>query len=347
VATVTLKDFQAFAQQRIADGLTNPQQFSSKLREVLDFAVANEAAMDEEANAYFDNVLKALTDTVEHGLVKVADSPQKRKTARLIALTRGKHHRADKLAAGLGRPLLRPFAVAEAAKPIFLAALQSVLDVLFDATRQPQKGPAQFGMLSMLYWAVDELNVAFYLAERKYATQAYCHLRTVYDLLEKIELFLKQPQWAEAWGGSDKKKILKELSPGAIRKKLGRPKFDVVYSFLSELGSHGTFEAVRRRVVKKGNPNNRTEVGMWLGGVPWDNEVVVSVSFCIFAVISTLIMAIGAFEDRLHREEALEVLKARSSEAIAFLQEHFVGSMKGAGVDVSELLQSLRMPPVL
>jgi hypothetical protein len=138
VATVTLKDFQAFAQQRIADGLSNPGQFSAKLNEVFDFAVANENTMDEEANAYFDNVLTGLTDIIEHGLGKLADSSEKRKLQRLVALTRGKHHRAERLAEGLGRPLPRPFAVAEAAKPIFLATLQSVLDVLFDATLQPR-----------------------------------------------------------------------------------------------------------------------------------------------------------------------------------------------------------------
>jgi hypothetical protein len=347
MSRVTLEEFQKFAQPRLTEGLNNPLQFRAKLGEVFDFAKANEGAMDEEANAYFDNVLNVLSDIFERGLDKVADSSEKRKMARAVALTKQKHHRADKLAEGLGRPLPRPFAVAVAAKPVFFAALQSLLDVLYDATRQPQNGLAQFGVLSMLYWTVDELNVAFYLAERKYATQAYSHIRMVYDLLEKVELLFKQPQWAEVWAGDDRKQILKKLSPASIREKLGRPRFDVAYSFLSEIGSHGTFEGVRRRVVQKRKPNERPEVGIWLGGVPWDNEVVVSVSFCVFAVISTLIMAIGAVENRLNSQEALEILNARSREAVAFLQEHFVSSMKESMIDVSELLESLKMPPVL
>jgi len=40
------------------------------------------------------------------------------------------------------------------------------------------------------------LTAAFYLAERRYTTQAYNHLRTVHDLLDKAELFFEQPQWA-------------------------------------------------------------------------------------------------------------------------------------------------------
>ena len=86
---------------------------------------------------------------------------------------------------GLCRPFTNIFPVAEAAKPLFLDALQSVMDLLFDATREDQHGAGQFASLSMLYWAVDELNVAFYLAERMYTTQTYSHLRTVHDLLDR------------------------------------------------------------------------------------------------------------------------------------------------------------------
>jgi hypothetical protein len=344
MTTITLKDFQAFAQQRIEHGLSHPEQLSAKLQEVFEFAIANEKAMDKEANAYFDKVLSDIADRKEQELSKETDSPHKRQLLRQIALTRKKHHRADKLAQNLGRPLFRKFPVAEAAKPIFLATLQSVLDVLFDATRESQAGVAQFGSLSMLYWAVDELNVAFYLAEHKYATQTYSHLRTAYDLLEKVELLFKQPKWAEVWGGSDRKRILNELKPGAVRAKLGRPKFDVVYSFLSEMGSHGTFEAVRRRVVRKkrGNQSDRPEIGIWVGGVPFDSEVVISVSLCIFAVMSTLIMAVVVFETRLYEKEVKEILRVRSKDTTEFLERYFVQFVKELGIDASDLLKTIK-----
>src|SRR5450759_745876 len=182
VATITLKDFQEFARPRISDWLGSPAQFPQKLKEIFDFAVANEKFMDSEANAWFDNLLQVMANIFEEGLAKLPDSPEKRNNLRLVALTKNKHHRAAGFLRGLGSPLPRPFPVAEAAKPVFLASLQAVLDVLFDATRQTQNGVAQFACLSMLYWTIDELNVAFYLAERRYATQSYSHIRTVYDL---------------------------------------------------------------------------------------------------------------------------------------------------------------------
>src|SRR5882724_112247 len=100
---ITLKDFQEFAQKRLTDSLNNPEQFSAKLKEVFDFAVANEKEMDEEANAYFDKVLSGIGDLMEQGLGKVADSAHKRKMLRLLALTQRKHHRADKTRRGIAK----------------------------------------------------------------------------------------------------------------------------------------------------------------------------------------------------------------------------------------------------
>ena len=118
-----------------------------------------------------------------------------------------------------------------------METVQSVLDLLFDVTREAQHGAGQFASLSMLYWTVDELNVAFYLSERKYTTQAYGHIRTVHYLLDKAEVFFQEPQLAMLWGGADKKKILSELAPGAVRVKLGKPKFDPIYDFFTERGN--------------------------------------------------------------------------------------------------------------
>lgn len=191
--TITFKELQAFAQKRISEGIAEPEKFPEKFREVMDFAVANEASMDAEANAFYNRFMDGMASFYEQGLSKIADSPERRKMLRLAGLIKQKHHKAENFLKGLGRPLPKPFPIAEAAKPIFLEALQSVLDLLFDATRVSQNGVAQFATLSMLYWTVDELNVAFYLAERKYTTQAYSHLRTVHASGKSRAVFSATP----------------------------------------------------------------------------------------------------------------------------------------------------------
>ena len=339
---ITFKDFQKFAQERISEGIAHPEQFHDKIKEVLDFAVANESSMDAEANAYFDNLMDTLASQFEQQISNLADSPDKRKMLRLVAGVKRKHHKAETFLKRLGMPYPVPIPIVEAARPIFLDAQQSVLDLLWDATQQSQQGVAQFATLGLLYWTVDELTAAFYLAERRYTTQAYGHLRTVHDLLEKAELFFHQPAWADVWASGDKKKILVELSPGAIRKKLGRPKFDPVYGFFSELGTHGTWEALRKRVTQTGKSEDRTQVAMRIGGTPWDSEVDMVVVGCIFTVFSTLLLIAKVYDARLHRGETAAILRARFEQEREFLNDHFLEPRKREGIDTSALTETLR-----
>lgn len=340
--TITLKDFQVFAEERMSEAIANPDLLRDKFKEIMDFGIANEASMDAEAIAQFDNLLKIIPNMFEIGLRNVPDSPDKRRMLRAIAGTRQKHHRSQDLLKRLGMPYPEPRPIVEAARPIFLEAHQSILDLLWDATQQSQSGAPQFATLGLLYWTVDELTAAFYLAERRYTTQAYNHLRTVHDLLDKAELFFRYPQWAEVWGCGDKKKIINELSPGAIRKKLGKPKFDPVYGFFTELGTHGTFEAVRKRVTQTGIKDGRTQVAMRIGGTPWETEVDTVIACCLVTVLSSLITIGQVYETRLHAGEVVAILRCKLENNIAFLQEYFVEPQLKVGIDVSALTEGYK-----
>src|SRR5438270_12822262 len=63
----------------------------------------------------------------------------------------------------LSNPAAKQYAIVAAAPPVFCKLLQYVLDILFDATRQTGNGVAWFTALSLHYWCVDELLVAFHL----------------------------------------------------------------------------------------------------------------------------------------------------------------------------------------
>jgi hypothetical protein len=339
---ITLKDLQAFAQARINEGIANPVQFPHRVKDILDFAAANEASKDAESNAYLNNLIDVVADMYEQGLGNLPDGPDKRRLTRAIATTKRTHHRAEDMLKRLGMPLPVPIPAAEAAKPIFLEAQQSVLDLLWDATRQSQRGVAQFATLGLLYWAFDELTAAFYLAERRYTTQAYSHLRTVHDLMAKTELFFQEPKWADVWGSDDTQQILAELSPPAVRKKLGRPKFDPVYGFFSELGTHGTFQALRKRVTRTGKKEDRTQLAMRIGGTPRDSEVEMSVACCVLTVLSTLITIGKVYQARLHEEEVLAILRARLDRAGKFLQDYFVEPSRKADRDAPAITEILK-----
>ena len=43
----------AFAEERMSEAIANPNWLRDKFKEITDFGVTNEAAMDAEANAHF------------------------------------------------------------------------------------------------------------------------------------------------------------------------------------------------------------------------------------------------------------------------------------------------------
>ena len=86
--TITLKDFQAFVQERMRHAIANPEQFRDRFKDVMDYAVANEALMDADANAYFNNLLDTIAMMFENGLKDLPDSPNKRQMLRAIAGTK-------------------------------------------------------------------------------------------------------------------------------------------------------------------------------------------------------------------------------------------------------------------
>jgi len=159
--TITLKDFKAFVEERMREAIANPDLLQAKFKEITDFGFANEASMDAEANAHFDNLLKMIANMFEIGLRNVPDGPHKRGMLRAIAGTRREHHRSQDLLKRLGMPYPVPRPIVEAARPIFLEAHQSILDLLWDAAQQSQVGAAQFATMGLLYWTVDELTAAF------------------------------------------------------------------------------------------------------------------------------------------------------------------------------------------
>jgi hypothetical protein len=100
--------------------------------------------------------------------------------------------------------------------------LQCLFDILHDATQDSQDGPAKIAILGLSYWLFDELTVAQYLARRNYSTLAYTHLRSVMEILDKIELFTQKPENAELWTSGNESEIWTKLSPARVRELLGR-----------------------------------------------------------------------------------------------------------------------------
>ena len=79
--TITQKDLQKLAEEKLRDALVTPSLLGERLKEVFDFAVANDAALDDGAKAYLDKVYDGLATAYEQGLCRSGRQPGQKEDA--------------------------------------------------------------------------------------------------------------------------------------------------------------------------------------------------------------------------------------------------------------------------
>jgi hypothetical protein len=192
------------------------------------------------------------------------------------------------------------------------------------------------------YWCIDELLAAYHLSRHHFSTQAYAHIRLTYEHLDLITLFRQQPQWVEVWAGGDTKRIIRELSPKKIREKLGKEKYDPIYSAFTEMGAHGSFAGMQARTGTRGrNPDGTLRIVAWVGGVPKQEQIVFSILWTLMTSVSVLGSSVASFEDRLYADEALDMLRTAAEGVSKWHIEYFVPWAKTNGIKVDGLITLL------
>jgi hypothetical protein len=345
---ITLAQLKGHLQQLLLDSDTaNASILQGKIWEFMNYSIENYEALDEEAKSYIDRVFEGLQKSARDVADVLPDGPKKRQMMRQLSLAGGGHFLAENLISILESSSQHVFPVITAAREAFGQLLQRTLDVLFDATRHSHEGPANFSKIGLSYWAIDELLAAVRLAQCAFTNQSYAHIRTTYEILDLIELFHRQPEWAKLWVAGDDKEVWSNLRPTAVRKKLGTPKFDPMYSFLSEHGSHGTFRGLQarsRRVEGKGDEDNKS-FRIWVGGSPIVTHIVWTNSLCVYAALQLLAKCVGIFAQHLNAEEMAGVLESSGEITGKFFREQYVGWARDAGLNYGPILEFLDKRP--
>jgi hypothetical protein len=232
------------------------------------------------------------------------------------------------------------------ARAAFEKSLQRILDLLHEVQKKPGEGPGDFAKIGLLCFCVNDMLAAFHLGQHSFANQAYSHIRSIYEHLDKIELFHRNPEWAALWSSArpeDERKIRDELSPAAVRQKLGRPRYDPLYGWFSELGAHGTFNAVRSFSAKTrdGQPPERPKLRFWIGGCPFEHNAVFISSSLLLAASMVVDMISVAYGARLSEAELGQVSVDTWRELKEFLLKHFVDYAKRQGLETDTLMKSI------
>lgn len=319
------------------------QAINQKMSEHLKYSVENYDNLTDEAKKITDDMLDAIQKHVGQIVDTLPDSKEKRKLKRLYVGSLGKHHHVMQYIKILeSTPDLKDEGSKEFRK-LFPEKLQNIVDFIFDIYQNTLKGSASFAQLSLLGMCVDEFLVTFHLVQHYYINQAYSHIRTIFEHLDKVELFRTKPQWADIWCGNDNKKIRNEFSPSEVRKKLGKPKYDPIYAFFSTMGPHGTFKAVQSKSAISSKPSSKgnVEITMWFGGCPFEHNIVWLNVFTLYALFRVMLQIMRSFEGLLNKSECEEILKKSFEELAEYLRSFFLTWAKKNNLDTKEVEELL------
>ena len=234
--------------------LKNPEELTKISLQSFHYLAKNYFNLDSEMQVFADKLFDVCTERFDTVLKESPDTAEVRQAKRIIRAIKKEHPSASGLITSLeSKQEIKEPVVIETRK-LFEEYFQYFLDCLYDVTEDSHQGQASYAKLSMLFSIVDEMLAAFHMAQHGYVNQSYTHIRTVFEGINLIELFIRDESYAELWFSSDEKTKKKELKPVAVREKLGI-KQDPLYAFLSAHGSHVTKEYVQSKSAKKREPS--------------------------------------------------------------------------------------------
>lgn len=294
-----------------------------------------------EAKEVVDQYVRVLRETADEAIVQVRqepDNPKRRQIIRLYRKLRGSHFEADFMLKGLMGEDANPLPLVTESRGVFLELAGTILDYLCDITEATLR-PKDTAFLGLIYAAIEEANIAYFLATKSYAPQSMSHTRHILESIDLLELFRKDDSYLQQWT-SEEWKDRKQVEAKAVRKLLGKDSFDPIYSLLSELGSHATFQyiqmKVRQRIVSQpsqGKPG-KMQIGINLGGVPKDQEfhVIQAVVACLLATSSLLLTLVGIYEHLLSSDDVTRLNEAHTKLRV-FLETHYDPICQEMGVE--------------
>jgi hypothetical protein len=338
---ITKKEFQnKFLEIFKGADLSKVEEVQPKFMEFYSYIAKNYSNLDSETKSAADSMTDALEKQFQKAVADMPGSEEKRLLERKLAQMGGKHQSAEQLITILGNKPHYDVPILKASEVLFTDELQSLLDLLYDVTRRSHKGPAGFARLTVAHSTINELLVAHHLAQRAFINQFYTHIRAVLENRDKIDLFTLHPEWAVKWvqNGEDRD-VQHELRPAGIREKLGRTKRDPIYSAMSSLGTHTTFEGIRLISAKTIDHSEDVDIAfkVWVGGCPRLDQVVFMHSLMHLVLIKFFCCLTSSFEKELSNEEYFKVIKNMCARFQIFFSEHYMPWAQENNFDTTSL----------
>lgn len=306
------------------------------LTESLAWLKDNYNEMDSEAQTYVDKVFDGILDIAGENIGKLPESYEKRKASKLYKIATGKHHSIEQLLQQLESNSSQKEDIAIEMEGYAISGIQDIMDFLLEI-RENTKDMSLIPCVSLLHSCIDEFLVSIYLARHNYFIQANAHLRTIYETKDRVKLFCREPKFLEIWSGNDYKLKNKELSPSAVRKKLGDVDYDEFYEFLSDIGTHPSYKSFQSRTVILKSDDSKKHIKIMVGGQPFEHLRIFFYS-SLLRIINDVLFTIFEFGKEVIKEEDVNmVLNKQESTMKLFTSKHYIRWVEENGMDASEL----------
>lgn len=300
--------------------------------------------LSDEGKVFLENQSKKLMELLAEHLAAQPDTIVTREIKRLMRGARGERLHAEVFLKALESPMSSVPPFYTAIRPIIINLLQRVMDLLQDASQDSMTGSVSFAVFYLIGLCIEESVVGFHLVQHGYAGQALTHIRTAAEALDLMDLFMKEPQWADEWMAGDKGKWW-ELKPKKVREKLNKDDvFGKLYGKLSRLGTHPSPEGLQARVrqTMKNPRGDRPAFVFRIGGTIHGMEGIVAHLSLVTTLLDLLIRIYQVFGTRLNAEEVLRIIQQAMKDFNQFLGERLITPLKESGMDVTEFESSLK-----
>lgn len=298
---------------------------------------------DDGARKMVSDMGDILSEQLKGSVDKMGDGKAKRQISRELSKINGGHFDFSNVIKFLSNPASDTVTINIETEKIFTGIGQNIIDFLYDVSKNSLK-KEKFFIVTLYYSAVDELLVAFHLAQRGFTAQSFHHSRTVLEIINLIKLFEKDSKWVYLWLGDDEEKKRKEFSPSNVRKKLGKPGFDPVYGMLSEMGTHATFNYTKPKSILKMDNLNSSDIRatITLGGNKSSSDYVWTNTACLHSTMMLFSRLTSSFSCYLIEEEVIGIVDKLFNEYKKYLSGDFILWAKENGLDTGEMEEYLK-----
>ncbi len=322
-------------------GKKTEKEYSYALKNFFFYIKKKYQLFDDDARKMVSDMGDILSEQLEKSANCMGDGKAKRQISRELSKINGGHFDFSNVIKFLSNPASDTVTINLETEKLFTGVGQNIIDFLYDVSKNSLKRE-KFFIVTLYYSAVDELLVAFHLAQRGFTAQSFHHSRTVLEIINLIKLFENDNKWVYLWLGDDEEMKRKEFSPSSVRKKLGKPGFDPVYGMLSEMGTHATFNYTKPKSILRMDNLKDISATITLGGNKSSSDYVWTNTACLHSTMMLFSRLTSSFSCYLIEEEVIEIVDKLFNEYKKYLSGDFILWAKENGLDTVEMEEYLK-----